>query len=112
MRSTHAIVAFAIVALALLPLDATAQISSACDIVKLVARIATWFGILVFSIAVIVILYAGLLFMTGGGNEEQISKAKLVLLWALVGIAVALLATNAVKFVQNTVGGGLPTSCP
>ncbi|RJQ37179.1 hypothetical protein C4552_01620 [Candidatus Parcubacteria bacterium] len=94
------------------PFFADAAITSACDIVTLLNRIKEWFGILVGIIATIAILYAGLLFMTAAGSDEQITKAKSTLLWALVGIAVALLASGVVAFVQTIVGGTLPANCP
>ncbi|RJQ37180.1 hypothetical protein C4552_01625 [Candidatus Parcubacteria bacterium] len=100
-------------ALALLaaPFMASAQIEDICDVLTLVELVLTWFGILVFIVAVIFILYAGFLFITSGGNEETRKKASSTLLWGLIGIAVALLATNAIPFVQATVGGQTFDNC-
>lgn len=93
------------VAAGLMPFVSFAAINEVCDIVKLANTIARWFGIVVFAIAVISILYAALLFLTGGGNEETQSKAKQVLVYGLIGIAVALLATNATGIIEKTIGG-------
>jgi len=90
---------------------AQSKIETACDVIKLVDLVSSWFGIFVFTVAIMTILYAGLLFMIGGGNEETLKKAKRVLIWGLVGIAVALFARGAVAFVQNIIGGSVPGGC-
>lgn len=103
----------AIAALALLlPNIASAAINGVCDIINLVDTAATWFGIFVFIVGMIAIFYAALLYMTSAGNDETIKKAHTTLVYALIGIAVALLATSAAKFVQATVGGEIITDCP
>lgn len=95
------------------PLIAFAQINNFCDIVRLTVTIARWFGIIVFVVAIIAILYAAFLFLTSGGNPERAGTARNTLVFAVIGIAVALLAVNAQTIVQATVGGNTfdPTSC-
>lgn len=97
--------------LQLTPLVAFAQISDICDVLNLIDTAATWFGILVFIVALIAILYAAFLFLTAGGNEETSKKARAVLLYGLIGIAIALLATTAIDFVSATVGGETIENC-
>jgi hypothetical protein len=41
-------------------------------------------------VAVMMIMYAGYLFVTARGNETQITKAKQALLWAVIGAAILL----------------------
>lgn len=41
-------------------------------------------------VAVLMIMYAGFLFVTASGNEAQISKAKQALLYAVIGAAILL----------------------
>lgn len=41
-------------------------------------------------VVVFFIIYAGYLFVTAGGNESQLEKAKHTLLWVLVGAAILL----------------------
>ena len=103
--------AAAIATLQLTPLVALAQIADICDVLLLVDTAATWFGILVFIVALIAILYAAFLFLTAGGNEETQKKARTTLLYGLIGIAIALLATTAVDFVSATVGGETIENC-
>ncbi len=58
------------------------------------------------------ILYAGYLWMTAGGNEDQIATAKKFLINAVIGLAIILSAYSIVSFVisrllgSTTAGGG------
>ena len=66
---------------------------------KVFAKVITWvFGILLVLV-VIMVLVAGYMFVTGGGNPEQVGKARTILMYALVGLAVAVLARGIVAFV-------------
>lgn len=57
------------------------------------------------ALSVIMIIYSGLMYMTAGGDEAKIKKAKQSLVWACVGLAVALGAWAITQFVlQNIVG--------
>ena len=97
---------------ALLPLVAYAQVTDACSLIGNVASLVGVFGTIVLIAAFAVLLYAAALFITGGGNEETLRKARLTLIWALVGLAVALLAGQAGVIVKQLLGGGGPQACP
>jgi len=77
-------------------------------IVNLVNYILTFLGLL----AVIMIIYAGFLMLTAGGDEKQVGKAKTLIIWAGVGIIIILLSYAIVSFfVQagNGIAGGTGT---
>ena len=93
------------------PLIAFAAIADICDVLDLVKTAANWFSFFILLFAIIAILYAAFLFLTAGGNEETSKKARSVLIYGLIGIAIGLLATQAVEFVKATVGGDLETTC-
>lgn len=57
---------------------------------------------IVGAIAVIMIVIGGLRYVLSGGNSEQITAAKNTILYAIVGIIVALLAYAAVNFVLSS----------
>jgi len=86
--------------LTLLPFLALAQvgevpgpiITSPTEISDLVQRILNWVEGIVMTISLIVLLWAAILFLTAGASETAHSKAKNVLIYAIVGIAVAILA--------------------
>lgn len=50
-------------------------------------------------------IYAGYLWMTAGGNEDEVAKAKTLLTQAVIGLAVILLAYSITIFVFNTLLG-------
>ncbi len=61
------------------------------------------------AIALIMFIFGGLMFLTAGGNDAQISKAKKVLIFAMLGIiiiAAAFVATNTL-FTAVTTGNPL-----
>ena len=54
-------------------------------------------------IIVICIIYAGFVFVTAGGNETQIAKARTILVWTLIGAAVLLGAKAIALAIQGTI---------
>ncbi len=56
-------------------------------------------------LATTMIIYGGILYVTSAGNDENVGKAKKILLYAIVGIIVILLSFAIV----NTVIGGAGT---
>lgn len=63
-------------------------------------------------IAVIMIIYAGFLYVTSGTNEDNIGKAKNIILYAIVGIVVILASAAIVNFAFDVTSGGTTTSTP
>lgn len=55
-------------------------------------------------IAVVMIMYAGFLYVTGRGNPAQIKKAHSALLWAVIGAAILLGAWVISEAIENTIG--------
>lgn len=62
----------------------------------------------IFRIALVVvplmILYGGFLFVTGGGNPDQISRGKRVLMWTVIGLIVIILSKGLVTLLQTALG--------
>lgn len=54
------------------------------------------------AIAVIMIVVGGLRYVISGGDAKQVDAAKNTILYAIIGIVVALLAYAAVGFVTNS----------
>jgi hypothetical protein len=80
-----------------------------CFLVEVVQLVAT-------PALVICIIYAGFLFVTASGNEDQITRAKRWLLWTLVGATIVLSAKVLVGVAYGTAkifdGNIVVTSCP
>jgi uncharacterized membrane protein (DUF485 family) len=64
-------------------------------IVKIINISLTILGIL----TVVLIMYAGFQWMTAGGNENQVSKAKSMLKNAVIGLVIILMAWSITSFI-------------
>lgn len=62
------------------------------------------FGTVLMGISVLAVLFAAFLFITGGGNPDKVTAARRTLTFALVGVAVALLAFAVPALVSNVIG--------
>lgn len=83
-------------------------IQSPSQIINLVNVILSWVATIFWIAAIIFIFYAAYLYLTAGGNDEQISKAHKQLIWSIVAIAVGLMAFGLPLLIENTLyaGGG------
>ena len=66
------------------------------------AQISSVLLFIVGAVAVIMIVIGGLRYVVSGGDASQVQAAKNTILYALVGIIVAILAYAAVNFVINS----------
>jgi cytochrome bd-type quinol oxidase subunit 2 len=55
-------------------------------------------------VAVAFLIYAGVLMVTAGGNDEQIAKARKIITYAVIGIVIILLSWTIVTFVASALG--------
>ncbi len=67
-------------------------------------KVANFLILLVGAIAVIMLIIGGLRYVISSGNEKAVEGAKNTILYAIIGIVVAILAYAAVKFVIAQVG--------
>lgn len=65
---------------------------------------------IVGAVAVIMIVIGGLRYVISGGDASQVQAAKNTILYALVGIIVAILAYAAVNFVIGSFASGSTSS--
>ncbi len=71
------------------------------DLLQVVYNVIRWaLGILTFT-ALGFVMYGGFLWLTAAGNEKQIEKAKRVILQALIGMVIVLIAWAIVLFVAR-----------
>jgi len=82
-------------------LGGTLELGTA-DLEGTVIAIIQWILGLLGLISVVMILFGGFTWMTAGGNEEKISKAKKIISAAVIGLIIVLLAWAIVIFVVNT----------
>lgn len=90
--------------LLLLPAVVSAQIITVCNLYNILVKFKNVFVGVVAIFAILSLLYAAFLFLTGGGNEETQKKAKSFLLYGIIGIAIALFAFVAVPSIGTLLG--------
>ncbi len=64
----------------------------------------------IFNIAIVLaplmVVIAGFLFVTSGGNAEQINKAKTMIIWTAIGFLIILLSKGIMGIITNLLGVG------
>lgn len=73
-------------------------------ILKIVVVVANVMLAFIGVIAVIMILTGAFYYVTGGSNEETLKKGKNLIIYGLIGVAIAVLAFAIVSLVQNFLG--------
>ncbi len=113
MKMTKKILGVAgIAAMSLLPLLAGAQTPSPVPVVgnpidqvfNLLRSIANYFLTAIIVVAAIMVIWAGWNYMTAGGDEGKVSTAKNTIIYAVIGVGVALLAQLIVAVAGAIVG--------
>ena len=74
------------------------------DLPTSITTIINYFLGLLGLIAVAFLIYAGVLMVTAGGNDEQVTKARKIITYAAVGIVIILLSYTIVSFVSQALG--------
>jgi hypothetical protein len=72
------------------------------DLKEVVINIIQWVLGILALVAVVMIIIGGFQWMTAGGNEEKVEKAKKIISAAVIGLIIVLLAWAIVIFVANT----------
>ncbi len=77
----------------------------ACDIEELIDKIIDFILWVAIAIAPIMLLYAGFLFVTAGGDSQKITQAKTIITYTVIGLAVVLLAKGLISVLESILGG-------
>jgi len=80
-------------------------ITTAQGFIDALRTLTDWLFVILVVIAVVFIILAGLQFITGGGDPTAVSAARTKLIWAAVGVGIALLARGLPAAVQNLIQG-------
>jgi len=60
---------------------------------------------LAMAVAPILIVYAGFLILTAGGDATKIKKARQIILWTLIAVAIILFAKGFPALIKGALGG-------
>jgi energy-converting hydrogenase Eha subunit B len=69
------------------------------DITDIITTVVNIFSIIVGFLAVIMIIWGGLRYITSGGDSGKITTAKNTIIYALIGLVIVALAQFIVRFV-------------
>ena len=72
------------------------------DLTDVLGQIISTFLTLLGIIFLVLVLYAGWLWMTAGGDAKQVDKAKEIMIRAVVGLIILLAAYSISSFVIST----------
>jgi hypothetical protein len=101
MSTVHALLA---TASSIIRSSASAACGSSCNQVSLQSIFTNVTNILVFligAVSVIFIIIGGLRYVTSNGDSKQVSAAKDTILYAVIGVIVAIAAYAIVNFVTS-----------
>jgi hypothetical protein len=84
--------------------QSTPVITNAQGVKQQLCNVFTWMFWILFSVSVIMVFYAAFLYVTAQDDSEQVSRAKMTIFYAAIGIAVALLALNFPHIIGSVFG--------
>ena len=108
----------ALCTLAMLPIVGFAQvptqpvqspINSYADVISLIKKIAGIMQGLLYVLATVFIIIAAFKYLTSGGDEAKTKEAKNMIVYAIVAVAVALIAAGVSAVVANLLGASVPS---
>lgn len=81
------------------------------DLKSLLNTILSYFLGFLFFVCVIMVIYGGILYVTSAGNDENVGKAKKILLYAAIGVVLIMVSFALVSTIFGAgIGGGGGTS--
>jgi hypothetical protein len=74
------------------------------QLMAILGALTNWVFAGFVALAVLMVILAAVQFVTHGGDPEKVSEARKKLIWAAVGVGVALMAKGFVPVIQNILG--------
>jgi hypothetical protein len=76
------------------------------DFLELIGQITTWIFNLAIPIAVAMIVYAGVMFLISRGDISKITKAKNILLYAVIGLTIIFIGKGFITLIESILNLG------
>ncbi|MBI2674208.1 MAG: hypothetical protein HYX22_00515 [Candidatus Yanofskybacteria bacterium] len=76
------------------------------NFLELIDVLATWLFNLSIPIVVVMIVYAGVMFLTSRGEPAKVTKARQILLYAVVGFAIILIGKGFITLIESILNLG------
>lgn len=101
-KSLIAVFSLTLLALPVLVFAQVDPINSICTILNYIKQILLAVGL---TIAVIILIIGGINYMTSSGDAEKAGKAKTMIINAIIGVVIILLAAFIIGLVQGLITG-------
>ncbi len=75
------------------------------QVIGLLSSLLGYFWTILGIVVVMMLLYAGFNFVTAGGDDTKIGKAKHMVQWSLIGIVVMILSGGVMLLIENFIRG-------
>ena len=79
-------------------------ITNTNDFVLLLDAITLWLFYFLITISVLVLIWAAFTYLTAGGEDDKISKAKSMILYAVIALVIAFLARGIPTLIGTFLG--------
>ena len=80
--------------------------SATLKVDEIVLAVVNWLLFAVGVISVVMLIVGGIKYATSAGDSNKVTSAKNTIMYAIIGLAVAVLAFAIVGFVTDTLNGG------
>ena len=80
------------------------QQAATTTFMETVIKLINWFSWFIGILSVAVGLYAGFMYMTGRGEPQKVATASKMIVYAVIGIAVAVIAFSIITIVKGFLG--------
>ena len=74
---------------------------------NLTLTIINWFLFFLGLLATAFLIYGGFLYITSAGNDDNVNKAKKIIIYAAIGIVLILVSAVLVNALVNMISGGV-----
>jgi hypothetical protein len=80
-------------------------LGSTGDFATLFNNIATYVSGFIGGLAILVFIWAGILYLTSGANPANVQKANKAVLYAVIGLAIAIAGTGLIALIKFIITG-------
>lgn len=78
----------------------------ATNLIELIDILATWLFNLSIPVVVVMIVYAGVMFLTSRGDTTKVAQAKKILLYAVIGFTIIVIGKGFVTLIESILNLG------
>jgi hypothetical protein len=70
------------------------------NLLEILDRVFVFLSNIAFTVSPLMIIWAALIFITAGGNPDKITKARQIILYAVIGLVIILFSRGIIATIQ------------